>query len=81
MKCASNYHEVMTRVFKIRLRDFDTKRLFLTVGRTRQIDTESEREKREYFCMFFRKVLIIMTGPPWTWAPAEVTNAWHCQFV
>lgn len=37
-------------------------------------------EEKKSICMLFKGVLIIMTGPPWIWAPAEVTNA-HCQFV
>lgn len=71
----------MTRVFMIRLHDFNTKRLFFYFREDEVEILRVKEKKREYFCMFPRKVLIIMTGPPWTWAPAEVTNAWHCQFV
>lgn len=53
----------------------------LTVGRERLRHTESEGAGGIYFWMYFRKVLIIMTSPPWIWAPAEVTNVQRCQFV
>lgn len=74
-------HEVITHAFKIRLHDSDTKKALFDF---RESETERYwqwRRKKEYICMFFRKVLIIMTSPPWTCAPAEVTNVQHCQFV
>ena len=69
----------MTCGFKIGPHDLNKKKAFLTLGRERQ--RERERKKESISACLYKKVLIIMTGTPWTWAPAEVTNAQHCQFV
>ena len=46
----------MTRVFKMRLHDFNTERLFLTLGTARPRATESEGEKKEsIFLHVFQK--------------------------
>lgn len=73
-------------LLRIRLHDCDAEGLFLTPGSVRQ------PEKREYMRgekssvtitapFFLFKVLIIMTEPRRTRAPAEVTNVQQCQFV